>query len=75
MVVSRGTTVYVDLMEKKLTKEQISELMAMQDDRGNTPVHLFAEASTTIIDRLIPYVKHCWQIKNKKYVTDCIKIS
>jgi hypothetical protein len=67
MVIARGTTVFLDLMEKQLTKQEISDLMAVQDNKGNTPVHYFSDSSVAIIDRLIPYVKHCWTIKNKKY--------
>jgi ankyrin repeat protein len=66
MVIARGTTVFLDLMEKQLTKQEISDLMAVQDNKGNTPVHYFSDSSVAIIDRLIPYVKHCWNIKNKK---------
>jgi len=53
-------------MEKQLTNEQITELMGIQDDNGNTPVHLFGAASVEIIDRLIPYSKANWTVKNKK---------
>lgn len=67
LVIIRGTPVYLDLMEKQLSKEQISELMSMQDDKGNTPVHLLGESSVLIFDRLIPYIKNCWTIKNKRY--------
>ncbi len=66
IAITRVTSVYVDLMEKQLTKDQITELMALQDDNGNTPVHLFCDASVDIIDRLIPYSKASWTIKNKK---------
>lgn len=62
----RGTPVYLDLMEKQLTKQEISELMAVQDNKGYTPVHYFGDSSVATIDRLIPYVKNCWVIKNKK---------
>jgi hypothetical protein len=67
LVTSRGTTVFLDLMEQQLSKEEISNLMSVQDNDGNTPVHLFSDASVATIDRLLPYVKHCWTIRNDKY--------
>jgi hypothetical protein len=67
LVTSRGTTVFLDLMEQQLSKEEISNLMSVQDSDGNTPVHLFSDASVATIDRLLPYVKHCWTIRNDKY--------
>jgi ankyrin repeat protein len=82
LVTSRGTTVFLDLMEQQLSKEEISNLMSVQDSDGNTPVHLFSDASVATIDRLLPYVKHCWTIRNDKnenplqhYIKRCKKTS
>jgi len=55
-------------MKQQLNSDQISELMSVQDNDGNTPVHLFSDASTAVIDQLLPYARHCWNIRNNKYV-------